>query len=141
MNVMQSPTTTPEWLCYVLRPRIADIPVGVESILWPDLLHLAQHHGVAPLVYHRLKTAGLQNSGTIHWEHMTERATTWQVCHAAYITFAFAEDMFASRGAGQYLKTLKPVQMDPNISPWIKHHIFQGASGSISVIRNSIDRN
>ncbi|MCP4400540.1 MAG: nucleotidyltransferase family protein, partial [bacterium] len=68
------PSTAAEWLCYFLHPRTADIenayitfgdtasPVGIADIAGPDLLHLAQRHSVAPLLYFRLKTDGLQDS-------------------------------------------------------------------------------
>ena len=121
----------------------SDVVAGVNvCILSPEdlLLHLCTHIAF----HHDFQEAGLRTlcdiqatihhySGTIHWEHVTERATTWQACHAAYGTFAVAEEMLAVGVPGDVLETLKPVPMDPQIYSWIQHQIFQGASDSIRV--------
>ena len=71
--------TTSDWLCYFLRSGSAALPAGSETIDWTDLLRLAQCHGVAPLLYHRLTTAGLQ-------EQVPPDIT--QALHQSYLTNA-----------------------------------------------------
>ena len=92
------PTTTADWLCYFLRSGIADMSAGSETIDWTDLLRLAQRHGVAPLLYHRLTTAGLQEHvpqdifHTLHRSYLHNAARNMRLYHElAHILSLFNE--------------------------------------------------
>ena len=91
-----SERNTSEWLCYFLRHRKGDSPGDIESVNWPEILNLAQRHGVAPLLYYRLKNVGLQ-------EIVPEQ--TFQALQQAYLSNA-ARNMRLYHELGQILTVL-----------------------------------